>query len=63
MGGVAASRLSGVIMATSRQTVSETLAAIAAQRPVLQPVLTAFTPLLEARAALLELVFLLAVFA
>lgn len=41
-------------MATSRQTVSETLAAIAAQRPVLQPVLTAFTPLLEARAALPE---------
>lgn len=41
-------------MAISRQTVSETLAETASRRPVLQPVLTAFTPLLEARAALPE---------
>ena len=41
-------------MAESRQTVSETLADIAACRPVLQPVLHAFAPLLEARAALPE---------
>ncbi len=41
-------------MAASRQTVSETLADIAACRPVLQPVLNAFAPLLEARAALPE---------
>ncbi|HJD96209.1 formate dehydrogenase accessory protein FdhE [Mailhella massiliensis] len=41
-------------MAISRQTVSETLSDIASQRPVLQPVFAAFTPLLEARAALPE---------
>ena len=41
-------------MAASCQTVSETLADIAACRPVLQPVLEAFAPLLEARAALPE---------
>ena len=41
-------------MAISRQTVSETLAETASRRPVLQPVLAAFTPLLEARAALPE---------
>ena len=41
-------------MAESRQTVSETLAGIAEHRPVLAPVLNAFAPLLEARAALPE---------
>ncbi len=41
-------------MAESRQTVSETLAGIAERRPVLAPVLHAFEPLLEARAALPE---------
>ena len=41
-------------MSESRQTVSETLAEIATRRPVLQPVLKAFAPLLEARAALPE---------
>ena len=41
-------------MAETRQSVSETLADIAARRPVLEPVLHAFSPLLEARAALLE---------
>ena len=54
MGGVAASSLSGVIMAESRQTVSETLAGIIARRPVLAPMLNAFEPLLEARATLPE---------
>lgn len=41
-------------MAESRQTVSETLAGIAERRPVLAPVLNAFAPLLEVRAALPE---------
>lgn len=41
-------------MSESRQTVSETLADIAKRRPVLQPVLNTFAPLLEARAALSE---------
>ncbi|WP_295641416.1 formate dehydrogenase accessory protein FdhE [uncultured Mailhella sp.] len=41
-------------MAESRQTVSETLAGIIERRPVLAPMLNAFAPLLEARAALPE---------
>ena len=41
-------------MSESRQTVSETLAGIAERRPVLQPILSAFQPLLEARATLPE---------
>ena len=41
-------------MSESRQTVSETLAGIAERRPVLQPILNAFQPLLEARATLPE---------
>ena len=39
-------------MAETCLTVSETLAEIAARRPVLKPVLEAFRPLLETRAAL-----------
>ncbi len=42
-------------MTATRQTVSETLAGIAERRPVLQPILSAFEPFLEARASLPDL--------